>query len=614
MSGRERRIEHYGLIGDGETAALVGRDGSIDWLCMPRFDSAACFAALLGDDQSGCWKMAPAEAVTRSSRRYLGETLILETEFETESGRAAVIDFMPIRGRAPDIVRIVEGRQGTVRMVSQLMPRFDYGQVHPLVQTLSDVRAVAIAGPDAVALDFDTPIDFDDRRFTSRFSVSPGENVTFVMTWFPSYEEVPDRVNPAEALADTHRYWQRWIGGVDYRSDYRAEVVRSLITLKALSHGPTGSIIAAPTSSLPEQPGGSRNWDYRFCWLRDATFTLLAFLQAGLDNEARAWIEWLRRAVGGEPIDLQPFYSVGGDRRAIEWTADWLDGFNGAQPVRFGNGAAAQCQLDIYGETIDALFRAAEHGMADNEDTKVLMRLLADRLAEIWRQADAGIWESRGEPRQHVYSKVMCWVAFDRAARRFEGDDRATAGRYRALADEAHALVCDRGFHKTKNSFTQTLDGETLDASALRIPLVGFLPADDPRIKGTVAAIERELMPDGLVLRYSTDTTDDGVGGGEGAFLAASYWLADVYAMQNRREDARALFERVTRVANDLGLLAEEYSCRERRLLGNFPQALSHLSLVNTAMNLSAGGGPAQKRADEKAADEAAGDGRAPAA
>ncbi|GAA4764876.1 glycoside hydrolase family 15 protein [Stakelama sediminis] len=592
----QKNIGDYAIIGDGETAALVGKDGSIDWLCMPRFDSSACFAALLGNTENGCWSMRPVKEIKHSSRSYLGDTLILETVMETETGVVAIIDFMPIRGEAPDIVRIVECREGEVEMSSQLALRFDYGQFHPLVQALSDVRAIAIAGPDAVALDFDAPINFEDRWFTSRFTVKEGDRSAFVLTWFQSFKEPPQRVDPEKALKQTKSWWTKWAGHIDYDGHYRDEVVRSLISLKALIHHPSGGIIAAPTSSLPERPGGARNWDYRFCWLRDATFTLLAFVQAGLKDEAEQWVAWLRRAAGGEPIDLQPFYTVDGDRRSIEWEADWLDGFNGAKPVRFGNGAVGQLQLDIYGEVIDTLYFAAQRGMTTSEDADILVRLLAENLAEVWDQPDAGIWESRGGPKQHVYSKVMCWVAFDRAACWFAERDEAFSERCRELAQRIHALVCEEGFHPQRNAFTQTFGEEALDASALRIPLVGFLPADDERVRSTVAAIERELVRDGFVLRYSTEKTDDGVGGSEGAFIAASFWLADVYALQGRQDDACNLFEHLLKRANDVYLLSEELSWEDRRLLGNFPQGLSHLSLVSTAMNLQDAGGPGHAR------------------
>ncbi|WP_431469837.1 glycoside hydrolase family 15 protein [Sphingosinithalassobacter sp. LHW66-3] len=589
-----KRIEEYALIGDGETAALVRRDGSIEWLCMPRFDSEACFAAILGDAENGCWRMRPAGEVTRSSRRYLDETLILETEFETRDGCIAVIDFMPIRGEAPDIVRIVEGRRGSVEVCSELAARFDYGQLHPLVRTCSEAQVLAIAGPDAIVLDFDEPITFEDRWFTSRFTVNEGDRRCFVMTWFPAHEAVPESVHPEKAFEDTRGFWEDWVARCKYDGPYRGEVIRSLVTLKALIHRPTGGIVAAPTSSLPECPGGSRNWDYRFCWLRDSTFLLLSFLQSGMSAEAHAWVGWLRRAVAGEPIDVQPFYTVGGDRRMLEWQAPWLAGFNGATPVRFGNAAADQCQLDIYGEVIDTLHSAVRHGMERTEDSDALVRLLAADLESEWQKPDAGIWESRGEPRHFVYSKVMCWTAFDRAACWFEESDPELCSHYRELAERVKAQVLERGFDSERNSFVAAYGETALDAATLRIPLVGFLPAEDPRVRGTVAAIESALDRDGFVRRYAPDRIEDGVGGGEGAFLAASFWLVDAYVLQNRLEDARRLFERLCATANDVGLLAEEVG--EEGLLGNFPQALSHLSLVAAALSLDRAGGPAQER------------------
>jgi GH15 family glucan-1,4-alpha-glucosidase len=589
----ERRIEDYALIGDGQTAALVGRDGSIDWLCLPRFDSEACFAALLGTEENGRWRMAPEGAVRATRRRYQGDTLVLETEFTTDDGVVAVIDFMPMRGEAPDIVRIVEGRSGTVAMRSDLAIRFDYGQVHPLIRR-EDGLTMAVAGPNAVRLDFDVEIDFDGRWGTSRFEVREGERVSFVLTWFESYRETPDPVSAGEALVDTCAWWKEWAAKACYEGGYRDQVIRSLITLKALIHQPTGGIVAAPTASLPEQPGGVRNWDYRFCWLRDSTFTLLALIKADLRDEAEAWVHWLRRAIAGEPIDLRPFYSVGGDRRLNEWEADWLAGFGGAKPVRFGNGAAGQLQLDIYGEVLDTLFLAARHDVGRSDDADALFRLLVARLEDNWRKPDAGIWESRGDAKHHVYSKAMCWVAFDRAAQWFEGNDAALAERCQGLADEVRAEVLDKGFDAARNTFTGAYGDPALDAAVLRLPLTGFIDANDPRMIGTVAAIERELIGDGFVKRYQTGETDDGVGGGEGAFLAASFWLVDVLALQGRVADAEALFDRLCGLANDLGLLAEEYGYG--RQLGNFPQALSHLSLVVSALNLTTQHGPAQER------------------
>jgi GH15 family glucan-1,4-alpha-glucosidase len=595
MSGK--RIADYALIGDDETAALIGRDGAIEWLCFPRFDSEACMAALLGDQEHGCWRMEVAGATGETSRRYRGDSLILETEIACKSGKVRFIDFMPIRGEAPDVVRLVECIEGEAEVTSELLLRFDYGRIHPLVRTHLPGRAVAISGADGVSLDFDAEIEFTDRRFTSRVSLKQGERSSFVLTWFPSQEDVPDRVDPLKALEDTEAYWKKWLESVRYEGPDRAAVIRSLITLKALIHQPTGGIIAAPTASLPERSGGERNWDYRYCWLRDATFTLLALTSMGLHEEAKAWIEWLERAVGGDPIILQPFYTVTGGHRALEWEADWLPGFNGALPVRFGNRARNQLQLDIFGEVIDALYQAKDQDIANHGETERLIGMLADRLEEVWQEPDAGIWESRGEPRHHTYSKVMCWVAFDRAAATFEGNDEDRSRRYRELACAVRAEVEERGFDEQRGAFVGAYGHPALDAAALRIPLVGFLPADDPRIVRTMEAIEGELVSNGLVRRYLPEAFDDGVGGEEGAFVAASFWLANVYYLQGRREDARAQFARVVERANDLGLLAEELAIDGDGQLGNFPQGLSHLSLVSTAHRLASGTGsdrPAQ--------------------
>ncbi len=599
-----KRIEDYALIGDGETAALVARDGSIEWLCMPRFDSEACFTALLGSPENGCWRMRPQGNVTSTSRSYMGDTLILETVFETGEGQVAVIDFMPIRGEAPDIVRIVEGRGGRVDMASELALRFDYGQIHPLVRTLAEDRVLAIAGPDGILLDFDVPIIFEDRWFTSPFTVSEGERIGFVMTWFPSHEREPNRVDPETALDQTMQFWNGWIGRAQIEGQYRPSAVRSLITLGALIHTPTGGMVAAPTAGLPERQGGTRNWDYRFCWLRDSTFMLLALLQAGMREEAKSWFDWLRRAVGGEPIDLKPFYAVGGDRRVLEWEAHWLTGFNGAQPVRFGNAASNQLQLDIYGEVIDTLHIARCHGMDRDDDSDQLMRLLVNRLEHLWEQPDAGMWENRSEPCHYVYSKVMCWVAFDRAARWFEDSDTRRAGHYRSLAEKVHADILSKGVDRDRNVFTAAYGKSAMDAALLRLPMVGFIEADDPRMRATVEVIEEELLQDCLVRRYRPERLEDGVDGEEGAFLAASFWLADIYALQGRKNESRALFERLCDLANDVGLLSEEHD--GEIMLGNFPQGLSHLSLVVTALNLGAGGGPTYERRQAKDAPTSA--------
>ena len=588
---RPDRIGGHGFISDGQTGALIYDDATIDWLCMPRFDSQACLASLLGDGDNGGWWLHPAGEVTARSRRYVDETLILETLFETEHGEVAVIDFMPVeRGQAPDIVRIVEGRRGTVEMVSHLALRFDNGRTHPMVQSHSDKEMVAMAGPNAVVLRFDAPIEHDDRAFHSRFTVKKGQRHALTMTWFTSYGDVPDPVDAAKALDQAKDYWCGWSAKSDYDGIAADAVKRSLLTLKALIHAHTGGMVAAATSSLPERPGGTRNWDYRYCWLRDATFTLLGFIHTGHDEEAAAWIAWLRRAIAGEPIDVQPFYGLDGNRHSLEWQADWLQGFGNAQPVRFGNGAVGQCQLDVYGEVIDALCVARQHGLSPDGDE--IVALLAAKLETIWRQPDAGIWESRGDPRHHVYSKAMCWVAFDRAAKML-GDSRpGDALRWRDLAQEVRAEVLEKGFDAERGAFTRSYEEKTLDAAVLRLPIVGFIQADDDRMVATVKAIEQELCCNGLVYRYSSDHTDDGVGGAEGTFLAVACWLADVYAMQGRMDDARALFDNILAAANDLGLLSEECWPEDGRAMGNIPQALSHVALVNTALSLSAGGRP----------------------
>lgn len=585
----KRLIGDYALIGDGQTAALVSNDGAVEWLCLPRFDSPACFAAMLGDEENGYWRIAPAGRITARKRRYRGDSLILETELSCAHGTLKITDFMPMRGEAPDIVRIAECIEGTVEVCSELRLRFDYGRIHPVVRSASGVRMLALSGPDAVSLDFDAPIAFEDRSFTSRFQLNKGERSRFVLTWFPGNEDPPERVDPQDALADTEAFWSDWVDAVEYRGQYRDAVIRSLITLKAMIHQPTGGILAAPTASLPERIEGGRNWDYRYCWLRDATFTLIALIRMGLTSEAGDWIGWLRRAAGGDPIDLRPFYSVTGAPRAIEWEADWLSGYAGSKPVRFGNDAQGQLQLDIYGEVIDCLYQAAEYGVAEGEDSDKLMQMLADKLAELWQQPDAGIWESRGEARQHTYSKVMCWVAFDRAAAWFEGSDKGLHRTYAELAEKAKALVLEKGWNEERGCFTRAFDDPALDAALLRLPMVGFLPADDARMAATISAIERHLCEDGLVRRYDPDETDDGISGSEGAFVAAGFWLADAMHLQGREEEARRLFEGLLARANDVGLLAEELDPAGDRQLGNFPQALSHLSLVRTAYRLEQG-------------------------
>ncbi len=582
------RIEDYGLIGDCETAALVCRNGSIDWLCWPRFDSDACFAALLGKPEHGRWLLAPAGPVLISSRRYRGDTLILETDIETAEGAVTVIDFMPLRGQASDIVRIVEGRKGRVTMHTELVIRFGYGCSIPWVTKLEEGGIRAIAGPDMLVLRTTVPLEGKERTTVGRFEVSAGERVAFVLTYCASHMDLPKPVDPDLALEETEAFWTDWSGRCTYDGDWRDAVLRSLTVLKALTYRPTGGIVAAPTTSLPEQPGGVRNWDYRYCWLRDATITLLALMNAGYYDEADSWRAWLLRAAAGNPDQLQIMYGLAGERRLTEWEVPWLPGYEGASPVRIGNAASSQLQLDVYGEVMDALHQGRCGGLGNNEAGWALQRALIGHLENIWERPDQGIWESRGEPRNYTYSKVMAWVAVDRAvrsARRF--DMEGPVAHWKGLRERIHRDICQRGFDPELGSFVQFYGAKHLDASLLLLSKVGFLPASDPRIGGTVAAIERHLVSDGFVRRYDTSESRDGLPGGEGAFLACSFWLADNYALLGRRDEARALFERLLTVRNDLGLLSEEYLPQSGRLIGNFPQAFSHVALVNTAYSLS---------------------------
>ena len=582
------RIEDYALIGDLQTAALVCRDGSIDWCCFPRFDSGACFASLLGTPEHGRWLVAPAVTVTSCTRQYRPDTLILETLHETDDGTVRVIDFMPPRGEAPDIVRIVEGVEGTVAMRSELVIRFDYGQIVPWMRRVDHAR-IAIAGPDALC--FRSPVEQHGENLTtvSEFEVSPGDRVPFVLTWFPSHADVPDEIDPEQALADTEGYWHEWAQDCTHHGDYHDEIHASLLLLKAMTYAPTGGIVAAPTTSLPEWIGGVRNWDYRFCWLRDATLTLLAMLQAGYSDEAVAWRGWLLRAIAGDPADVQIMYGLGGERRLEERVLEWLPGYEGSPPVRTGNAASAQLQLDVYGEVMDALYQTRVHGAAPDDDVWSLQRKLLDWLEEGWRLEDSGIWEVRGPTRHFTHSKVMAWVAFDRGSRIVEEFGReGPVDRWRAVRDEIQAEVIERGWSEKRQAFVQYYGSDELDASALMIPLVGFLPADDPRVVSTVDAIRRDLTYDGLVLRYHTDEDGDvdGLPAGEGVFLACSFWLAEVLALQGKRDEARELFERLLTLRNDVGLLAEEWEPRAGRLVGNFPQAFTHLALVEAALAL----------------------------
>jgi GH15 family glucan-1,4-alpha-glucosidase len=590
------RIEDYALIGDCQTAALVARDGSVDWLCFPRFDSGACFAALLGTPEHGRWKLAPTEPIRTVRRRYWPGTLILETEYETDSGAVAVIDWMPPRNVAPDLMRLVVGRRGTVPMRMELVIRFDYGSVVPWVQRSGDgIRATA--GPDTLFLHTPVPLHGEDMRTVAEFTVAPGERAPFTLTWTPTYTSAPETLDPEHELEATRLWWEEWSGRCTYRGAWREEVLRSLITLKALTFAPTGGLVAAATTSLPEQLGGVRNWDYRYCWLRDATFTLYALMTGGYTEEAQAWRNWLVNSVAGEPAKLQIMYGLAGERRLTELELGWLPGYEGAAPVRIGNGAFEQHQLDVYGELMDALHLARRAGLAGSEQAWRLQLALVRHLETAWREPDEGIWEIRGPRRHFTHSKVMAWVAMDRAVKAVEefglsGD----AAQWRAIRDAIHAEVCARGFDPQLNSFVQFYGSKDLDASLLMLPLVGFLPATDPRMVGTVAAIQAQLCKDGFVERYPTSSGVDGLPPGEGAFLICSFWLADNLALQGRVDEARELFERLLGLCNDVGLLAEEYDPRAKRLVGNFPQAFSHVGLINTARNLDHAGGPAEDR------------------
>ena len=594
-----QRIEDYAVIGNCETVALVGRDGSIDWLGLPRFDSAACFAALLGEPTHGRWLVAPAGAAARAERRYRSDTLVLDTEFRTDGGAVRVTDFMVRRDRASDIVRIVSGLEGRVAMRMDLIVRFDCGSVVPWVTRQGDGRLQFIAGPDRLLLDCDVEARGEDRRTLAEFVVGAGEETRFALTWSPSFREPPPRLDAREALNEVTRFWAGWARTFASGGEWDEAVLRSLLTLKSLAHWETGGIVAAGTTSLPERLGGERNWDYRFCWLRDSTFTLLALIGAGYLEEAKAWRKWLHRAVAGAPDDVQTMYGVAGERRLDEIEASWLPGYMGAKPVRLGNAAVKQLQLDVFGEVMDTFYVARRAGLASTEDSWDLECALVEHLETIWREPDDGIWEVRGSRRQFTHSKVMAWVAFDRAVRSIEEFGlKGPVERWRELRDEIHASVCEHGFARAQSSFVQSYGATALDASLLLIPLVGFLPPDDPRVLGTIAAIEQKLMWNGLVLRYDTGSGADGLPPGEGAFLACSFWLADNYALTGRMGEARALLERLLALRNDVGLFAEEYDPVGKRQLGNFPQAFSHLALIGTAHNLTNVAHPASARAN----------------
>ena len=592
------RIEDYALLGDTHTAALVGIDGSIDWLCLPRFDSGACFASLLGDARHGRWLLSPVGRPARTRRRYRPGTLVLETEFETEAGAVRLIDFMPPRDRNPDLVRIVEGLRGQVRLRMELVVRFDYGSIVPWVRTVDGVLRV-IGGPDALYLH--TPIETRGEQLTTvaDFVVSEGQRVPFVLTWHPSHEPPPEPADPERALTETEAWWKDWSGRSTYTGPWREQVLRSLITLKALTYAPTGGIMAAPTTSLPEAVGGVRNWDYRHCWLRDATFTLYSLMAAGYRDEASAWRDWLLRAVAGDPAQLQSMYGPAGERRLTEIELGWLPGYEGSAPVRIGNAAVNQFQLDVYGEVMDTLHQARRVAIDSNDFASALQQHLLEFLETGWSQPDEGIWEVRGPRRQFTHSKVMAWVAVDRAVKDIEGYGLAgDVKRWKRLRETIHAEVCEKGYDPRRRSFVQYYGGPELDASLLMIPLVGFLPPTDERVRATDEAVERELFHEGFVMRYRTSESRhvDGLPAGEGVFLACTFWLADNYWLLGRPDEARRLFERLLGVCNDVGLLSEQYDPSARRLLGNFPQAFSHVSLINTASNLSPGTGPAEHR------------------
>jgi GH15 family glucan-1,4-alpha-glucosidase len=595
------KIEDYGLIGDCETAALVGRDGSIDWLCWPAFDSEACFAALLGTPKNGRWLIAPGEDVIKCSRRYWDNTLILETRFETANGVVAVIDFMPPRGEASDIVRLVRGVSGRVRLRMELVIRFGFGTDIPWVKRTDDGALLAICGPDMTVLR--TPVETrgEDMTTVAEFEVNEEDAIPFVLTYGPSHLPVPEPIDPALALQDTQDFWTEWCSHCTNQGDHPELVMRSLITLKALTYAPTGGIVAAPTTSLPEKLGGARNWDYRFCWLRDATFTLLALMNSGYTDEASAWHNWLLRAVAGSPGNMQIMYGIMGQRRLLEWEAGWLPGYEGAQPVRVGNAAHAQLQLDVYGELIDAFHQSRVAELKLDVGSWDLECIVLDHLAEVWNQPDNGIWERRGDGAHYVSSKVMIWVAFDRGIKSAEqfGFD-APLDRWRSLRDEIHREVCDRGFDRELNSFVMSYGSPWLDASILLLPSVGFLPASDPRVRGTLAAIETYMMRDGFVLRHDPREISDEQQPIEGAFLACTLWLADAFVLAGEIAKAQALFDRVVAVANDLGLLAEEFDSGAGRLTGNFPQALTHIALINTAHNLNDAKQPVEKPAMQR--------------
>jgi GH15 family glucan-1,4-alpha-glucosidase len=599
-------IEDYALIGDCKSAALVSRDGSIDWLCWPRFDSEACFAALLGTPEHGRWLIAPRDKAT-ITRRYRPDTLILETQFETRDGAATLIDFMPFRDDHSEIVRLVVGTRGKLHMHTELVLRFGYGAVVPWVTRLEDGALRAIAGPDMAVLRTPVHVIGKDMTTIGEFTVGRGETIPLVLSYARSHRSLPDALDPTASLEATEKFWTEWSAKCRPAGEWTDAVKRSLITLKALTYGPTGGIVAAPTTSLPEQLGGERNWDYRYCWLRDATLTLLGAMHAGYYEEAQAWREWLLRAVAGSPDQLQIMYSIRGERRLTEWVADWLPGYEKSAPVRIGNAAHTQLQLDVFGEIMDVHYQARRCGLSTNESGWDAQIKFLEHLSAIWREPDQGIWEMRGPAQQFTYSKVMAWVAFDRGIKSVETFGlEGPVDDWRRSREEIYDEVCERGFDKKLGTFVQAYDSDQLDANLLMLPCVGFLPIADPRMENTVAAIERRLFRDGFVMRYSTEDVEDALPPGEGAFLACSFWLVDVYILQQRYDEAETLFRRLVGLCNDVGLLSEEYDPRRKRLVGNFPQAFSHLALVNSAYNLTRVRKPLHQRAqDENAPSQA---------
>jgi GH15 family glucan-1,4-alpha-glucosidase len=591
-------IEDYALLGDCETAALVSRSGSIDWLCWPRFDSGACCAALLGGAQNGRWLLAPADPVTRIRRRYRDDTLVLETEFTTAGAAVTVVDFMALRDQGSHVVRLVLGQQGDMVMSMELVLRFDYGLLVPWVTRLRDGRRSYVAGPDRVILSTPVSLRGEDMKTVGQFRVRAGQTLSFVLSYTPSHQPLPAPLDPIAALRATQRFWRSWIAQSSDAAEYTAAVRRSLITLKALTYRPSGGILAAATTSLPEEIGGERNWDYRYCWLRDATFTLQAMMNSGLHAEAQQWGRWLVRAVAGDAAQMQIMYGIAGERLLPEWEIPWLEGYEGSRPVRIGNAASQQLQLDVYGELMDVLHQARHGKLAARDAGWQLQCALLSHLETIWNRPDCGMWEVRSKPQHFTYSKVMCWVAFDRSIRSAEAFGlRAPLRRWRSVRRRIFQEVCTHGFNRKLNSFVRAFGSRDLDASLLLLPLVGFLPPRDARVRGTVTAIERHLLQDGFVRRYDPRIVSDGLHGSEGTFLACSFWLADNWVLLGRRDDARLLFERLLTLRNDLGLLSEEYDPRARRLVGNFPQCLSHIALINTAHNLTRDSGPAQQRA-----------------